>query len=391
MLRAALATPLRSEDAAGTLIIGTVLTLLSWIVTPLWLFGTLTVPLLVVTAPLAFAPALVARGYLLRVIAVGIETGDGSAYVTDASPEAPPFVRWGRLYRDGLASALLTAAYLLPLVVGLAAIAVAGAFIELGRVDPTPLAESVAGTDPEGLPGVDAAVPPATPAYGIVGAFLVVVSLAYLVAFAYVRPAALAALAAGGRLRDGLRPATVGRIALSGEYAVAWSLAMIALLTGYVLAGPFVPLLVGVAGVFVVRVVVHTLYGLGASHAVEHAGSVASVADEHVADAESGTSHGSSVSAVESSPGPGPVDSEIDPAVQTGRSVPGGTVDPVPEEVGTVDLDSLVEGAGGDSDDGGDRAADHVDDRAADRDELDDDGDDDRPDAGTADEFDWGP
>lgn len=368
MLRAALATPLRSEDAAGTLIIGTVLTLLSWIVTPFWLIGTLSVPLLVVAAPLALAPALVARGYLLRVIAVGIDAGDGSAYVTDASPEAPPFVRWGRLYRDGLASALLTAAYLLPLVVGLAAVGVAGAFVELGRVDPAPLAESVAGTDPEGLPGVDAAVPPATPAYGIVGAFLAVVSLAYLVAFAYVRPAALAALAAGGRLRDGLRPATVGRTALSGEYAVAWSLAMIALLTGYVLAGPFVPLLVGVAGVFVVRVVVHTLYGLGASHAVEHAGSVVTADDGSVADAESEPPREPKEPSVDSSPGPDAVRPEADPAVQTGRSVPGGTASPVPEEVGTVDLDSLVEGTDGDSDDG-----------------------DDRQEAGMADEFDWGP
>ena len=390
MLRAALATPLRSEDAAGTLIIGTVLTLLAWTVTPLWLLGTLSVPPLVVAAPLALAPAFVARGYLLRVIAVGIEASDGSAYVRNVSPEAPPFVRWGRLYRDGLASALLTAAYLLPLVVGLAAVGVAGAFVELGRVDPTPLAESVAGTDPGSVPSADPSVPPAAPAYGIVGAFLVVVSLAYLVAFAYVRPAALAALATGGRLRDGLRPTAVGRIALSGEYAVAWSLAMVTLLTGYVLAGPFVPLLVGVAGVFVVRVVVHTLYGLGASHAVEHAGPLQSGDIDRAVDADPERSDESTFATAGSAPGAGSVAPEPDPAVQTGRSVPGDVSTAGPEGVGTVDLDSLVEGAGGDPHDSSDEDSDNDDGRRGDED-GDRDGKDDRRETGRVDEFDWGP
>jgi hypothetical protein len=350
MLRAALATPLRSADAAGTLIVGTVLTLLAWVLTPLWVIGTLSAPVLVLAAPIALAPAFIGRGYLLRVVAVGIgavdEAGTGSRIgsAADASPEAPPFVRWGRLYRDGVASALLTAAYLLPLVVGLAAVGVAGAFVELGRVDPTPVAESVAGTDPAGVAGVDAAVPPAAPVYGIVGAFVAVVSLAYLVAFAYVRPAALSALAAEGRLRDGLRPAAVGRVALSGEYAVAWSLAMVTLLTGYVLAAPFVPLLVGVGGVFAVRVVVHTLYGLGAGDVIEHARPSVPAADaDPVGDAEAPDESAAGSPATEVPP-------EADVAVQTGRSVPG-TAASVPEGVGAVDLDSLVDGGGDGNDD----------------------------------------
>ncbi|OYR54100.1 DUF4013 domain-containing protein [Halorubrum halodurans] len=377
MLRAALATPLRSADAAGTLIVGTVLTLLAWVLTPLWVIGTLSAPVLVLAAPIALAPAFIGRGYLLRVVAVGIgaadEAGTGSRIgsAADASPEAPPFVRWGRLYRDGVASALLTAAYLLPLVVGLAAVGVAGAFVELGRVDPAPVAESVAGTDPAGVAGVDAAVPPAAPVYGIVGAFVAVVSLAYLVAFAYVRPAALSALAAEGRLRDGLRPAAVGSVALSGEYAVAWSLAMVTLLTGYVLAAPFVPLLVGVGGVFAVRVVVHTLYGLGAGDVIEHARSSVPAADP-VADAEAPDESAAGSPATEVPP-------EADPAVQTGRSVPG-TAASVPEAVGAVDLDSLVDG-GGDGNDDRDGTG-----PAADRDEAGGGADRDAADA-----FDWGP
>ncbi|MFC5279550.1 DUF4013 domain-containing protein [Halorubrum rubrum] len=383
MLRAALGTPLRSEDAAGTLIIGTVLTLLAWVVTPIWVIGTLSAPALVLAAPLALAPTFVGRGYLLRVVAAGIESVDGSGTGTtaaaDASPQAPPFVRWGRLYRDGVASALLTVAYLLPLVVGLTAVGVAGAFVELDRVDPAPLAESVAGADSGGVPGVGAGVPPVTPVYGIVGAFVAVVSLAYLVAFAYVRPAALAALAAGGRLRDGLRPAAVGRVALSGEYAVAWSLAMVTLLTGYALAGPFVPLLVGIAGVFAVRIVVHTLYGLGAADAIERARSPVAV---DVADAaDSSELRESAAGSLAAEVGP-----EVDPAVQTGRTVSGGAAAPVPEAVGTVDLDALVDG---DGDDGRDRVA-----GDGDRDEVgpaaDRDGSDERASVDAADEFDWG-
>ncbi|SMO47143.1 DUF4013 domain-containing protein [Halorubrum cibi] len=385
MLRAALATPLRSEDAAGTLVIGTVLTLLAWTLTPIWVIGTLSAPVLVLAAPLALAPTFVGRGYLLRVVAVGIETVDETETVTgsrigsaaDVSPQAPPFVRWGRLYRDGVASALLTVAYLLPLVVGLAAVGVAGAFVELGRVDPTPLAESIAGADSGGTAGVEAGVPTVAPVYGIVGAFVAVVSLAYLVAFAYVRPAALAALAAGGRLRDGLRPTAVGRVALSGEYAVAWSLAMVTLLTGYVLAGPFVPLLVGIGGVFAVRIVVHTLYGLGAGDVVNHARLRTPVDDEDgVADSEASIEP--SAVFAEPSEGRGSVRPEADPAVQTGRSVPRGIATPPPEEVGTVALDSLVEGAGDGNGDG--KGGDPL----ADRD------DDDLPDDGTVDEFDWG-
>ena len=84
MLRAALATPLRSDDAAGTLVIGTFLTLLGSAITVGLAAGALAVPiatpLLVAAAPVVLAPAFVARGYHLRVVAEGIEatTADGA-------------------------------------------------------------------------------------------------------------------------------------------------------------------------------------------------------------------------------------------------------------------------------------------------------------------------
>ena len=265
MLRGALATPTRSADAAGTLVVGTVLTLLAWTVTPVWLVVTLLFPLAVLAAPLALAPALVARGYYLRVVAGGIETGN-----TDG---APPFVAWGRLYRDGLKSALLTVGYLLPLAVALAAAGVAGTFLASGVVDPETLAEPVAAGASE-TPTAAGAV------LGVIGGFFLLMTGGYLLVFAYVRPAALAAFAATGRLRDGFRPTLVTDVAFTGDYAVAWSLAAVTLLTGYAIGAPFVPLIAGIVVVFFTRVVVHALYGRGASATLRERTAAGDVAEE---------------------------------------------------------------------------------------------------------------
>jgi len=50
-------------------------------------------PPLVLLAPLALAPAFVARGYFVRVLTAGIATGNADG--------APPFVAWNELYRNG--------------------------------------------------------------------------------------------------------------------------------------------------------------------------------------------------------------------------------------------------------------------------------------------------
>ncbi|ESS03852.1 MAG: protein of unknown function (DUF4013) [uncultured archaeon A07HR67] len=342
MLRAALATPLRSDDAAGTLVIGTFLTLLGSAITVGMAAGALAVPvvtpLLVVAAPVVLAPAFVARGYHLRVVAEGIEATTGGA---------PPFIGWGELYRDGIRSVLLSVAYLLPLAVGLAGVAVAGVFVELGRVDP---ASAVA---PVSAPA---------PAAGALGGFVAVASLAYLVAFAYLRPAALAVFAATGRLRDAFRPTAVGRVAFSGSYAVAWALAAVTLLTGYVLATPLAPLLVGFGVIFVARVAAHVLYGRGASGAIARA--VSSGALDDAIDP-----------APEQVPGDParrsdrPTHTEASPNVQTGRSVP-------VERAGPETNDGIVRGR---SAEGAADADADVDADAADADPAD------------TDEFEWGP
>ncbi|QKG93280.1 DUF4013 domain-containing protein [Halorubrum salinarum] len=249
MLTAAATALTRTDDTAGVVLVGGSVTLLGWILTPLWLAGVLFVsPAVAVAAPVALAPSLVARGYLVRVTRAAIQPGEAAG--------APSLVAWGELARDGLKSALLSAALLAPLAGGLAVAGGAVAALVAGPVEPTATATAVeSALGPNG---------PAAVAVVAAGAVLALVG-AYLAAFAYVRPAALAAFAASGRLRDGLDPRTVAGVAATGPYATGWTLAVGALAVGYAVAAPTVPLVVGVAVAFLARIVAHDLYGRGAA------------------------------------------------------------------------------------------------------------------------------
>lgn len=319
MLRGTVTALTRSTDAAGVLVVGGLLTLLTWVVTPAWAGGSLVFPPLVLLAPLALAPAFVARGYFVRVLVNGVADGNAAG--------APPFVAWNELYRTGLKSALLSAVLLTPLAAGAVLAALAAGALATGTVDPAPLADAVRTALGDG--GVAAVV-------GVAGGLVGATGVAYLLAFAYVRPAALAAFAASGRLRDGLRPRRVGRVAGSGAYATAWVVAAATLSAGYALAGPFVPLVIGVAFAFAVRVAAYGLYGRGAAATLEvaAAGDAESAADPTAPGADRVDR------AAERARPPTP---EVPPAVQTGRSVPvGGT------GVGRTDGDgSVSDGPGG--------------------------------------------
>ncbi|WP_435098217.1 DUF4013 domain-containing protein [Halorubrum sp. N11] len=298
MLRGTVTALMRSTDAAGVLVVGGLLTLLAWVVTPVWVGGSLLFPPLVLLAPLALAPAFVARGYFVRVLAAGVANGNAEG--------APAFVAWNDLYRNGLKSALLSAVLLAPLGLVIGVVALAGGVLRTGPVDPAPAADVVRTALGDG--GVTAVI---ALAGGLVGA----ISAVYLVAFAYVRPAALAAFAASGRLRDGFRPRRVARLAGSSAYAAAWVVAAATLGAGYALAGPFVPVVIGLALVFVVRVAAYGLYGRGAAatiDVVEPIGVDESV-DPTAADAvRVGRSNGRAYPRIP----------EVPPAVQTGRTVP---------------------------------------------------------------------
>ncbi|RLM72789.1 DUF4013 domain-containing protein [Halorubrum sp. Atlit-26R] len=252
MLTAAATALTRTDDTAGVVLVGGSVTLLGWILTALWLVGVLFVsPAIAVAAPIAFAPSLVARGYFVRVTRGAIQSGDAAG--------APSLVAWGELVRDGLKSALLSAALLAPLAGGLAVGGGAVAALVAGPVDPESTATAV-----ESALGPNGPAAVAVVAAGVVAALVG----AYLLSFAYVRPAALAAFAASGRLRDGLSPRTVASVAATGSYATGWTLAVGALAVGYAVAAPTVPLIVGVALAFLARVVAHGLYGRGAAGAL---------------------------------------------------------------------------------------------------------------------------
>jgi len=303
MLRETTAALRRSPDPAGVLVVGGLLTLLSWLVIPVWVGGALVFPPIALFAPLALAPALVARGYFVRVLAAGVATGNVDG--------APSFVGWNELYVNGLKSTLLSVVLLAPLGLGLAAVALAGGALAAGVVDPAPVADTV--RELLGAGGGAAVV-------GVAGAVVAATTAVYLLAFAYVRPAALAAFAASGRLRDGLRPGRVARVAGSGTYAAAWVVAVATLGAGYALSGPFVPLLVGFVFVFVVRVAGYGLYGRGAAATLDAGGAVAAVDEETTTPAGDDPSGSSGPS---QSTGPSQsLPSEVPPAVQTGRSVP---------------------------------------------------------------------
>lgn len=248
MLRAAAGSLLQSDDLAGVLTIGGALTLLAWIVTPIWILGVLVFPPLAVAAPIALAPAIVVRGYFVRVLRAGVHTGNNGG--------APSFVEWNELYRDGVKSVLLSAGLLAPLAAVLALIGGVLAAITTGRIEPLPAVEplvTVLGTD--GFVALLA-----------LGTGLVVsATAAYLIAFAYVRPAALTAVALSGRLRDGFRPRRVADIGGTSQYATAWIIAAVTSSAGYALSVPVIPLVVGAVSVFMTRTIVHALYGRGSS------------------------------------------------------------------------------------------------------------------------------
>ncbi|TKX84340.1 DUF4013 domain-containing protein, partial [Halorubrum sp. SS5] len=190
---------------------------------------------------------------------------------------------------------------------------------------------------------VESALGPNGPAAVAVVAAGTVLALvgAYLAAFAYVRPAALAAFAASGRLRDGLDPRTVAGVAATGPYATGWTLAVGALAVGYAVAAPTVPLVVGVAVAFLARIVAHDLYGRGAADSLtEETAATAPTAtrrlvgtahdaarsnDEAGADAGSSPSVGAAgdgpPAPVVSGDGGRPMRSEPPAAVQVGRGV----------------------------------------------------------------------
>ena len=338
MLRDALSVLPRSDDGIGTAIVGGVLLFLTVVFVPLWLALLVATPLALLLAPIALAPALVLRGYYVRVIQSGL-AGETSV---------PSFVGWGGLYRAGVASLLLSVVLLLPAFFLVALGVAAGAVIQFGRVDLGGMAE---------------------PVYAVSIAFLTVLLAGYLLAFLYVRPAALGSYAATGRLAAGLSPRVTLRVAASGGFATGWLVAMFVTLAGVVLVGPFVVVLVGFPLLFVVRVVAHNLYGRGAGETLDPPVSD----DEPAATGRAGLTDPNGKAqpvAVEAADETGSADAkpsgdlppEPTPEVQTGRRVPL-TASDVLSRAATREGETLSEASSGksESDASGERPPDSSD------------------------------
>ncbi|MFD1569284.1 DUF4013 domain-containing protein [Halorubrum laminariae] len=320
MLRRAVTALARSTDVTGIIVVGGLLTLSTWIAFPLWVAATIAAPPVAVAGPIVVTPALVVRGYFIRILADGMETGNADG--------AASFVAWNELYCDGVKSVLVSAVLLAPLLALLATATGTGVALRSGTVDPEPIAAPIeSALGPDGTTAIVAA--------GV--GLLTVVTVTYLLAYAYVKPAALAAFAASGRLRDGLRPSRVVRVAGSGRYAVAWVVAAATLVVGYALAGPLVLIAVGGVVVFVVRTVAYGVYGRGARAALSE-GAPAKPARETAAPGDTPASVSPREPAPRSVPaaaghrrqgvrsmgdgGSRSARTEASPAVQSGRTVP---------------------------------------------------------------------
>ena len=267
MLRDALAAPTRTQDAATTVFMGGVLTLVTLAAPVVWLLAVATTPLGLLLTPLFVLPPLVLRGYDVRVVRTGL-AGDRAT---------PSFVDWSRLVRDGVQATVLDVVYALPLV----------GFVAVGGGSVLLLGSGV--VSPNTAVGVGAALGIVVAAVGTVG---------YGALYLYLRPAAVAVFASEGRLRDAFAVRTVLGVAGSGGYVKGWLLAVATLTVGVAVGLPTTATLVGVVVLFYARVVAGVLYGRGASD-------VLTTADEKP----------------EREPLADRPPAEVAPAVQTGRTV----------------------------------------------------------------------
>jgi len=236
MLGESLRAPFRADDWIGTILVGSVLTLLVGVVGVLW------VVLLIVSPPVGGAvvplvalPSLVLRGYLIGAVRSGIRK----------ESTVDSFVNWGLLVRDGTRSTLISAIYLIPGAV-LCGLALGGGIATV--------------VDPDGFDGVIQAV---TTLVILIGGFgLLIYGLVYL----YIRPAARAVFAATGSVRAALDVRRVVRLSVTAEYISGWLIGMGILVVGPTLLVLLFPISIAVGvispGVALVGVLWTILFGI---------------------------------------------------------------------------------------------------------------------------------
>jgi hypothetical protein len=248
MLGDAIEYPARGEDALTTVLVGGLLPILAILIA---MVGTALAIVLIglVILPFAVVPGIVLLGYYVAVLRA----------VTAGESDPPRFRDWGRLFVDGLRYLAISLAYALPLLV------LIGLFFGVVAAG-----GAVAG---DATTAVEIAV---TVAAVLVGGLAV----CYLLAFAYLRPLAIANFAREGRLRAAFDVGILRRACLSKPYAIAWFLAILVWLVGATLEGALSFVLVGFFVGFYAAVARQYLYGRGLRTALGEGATTSVDADE---------------------------------------------------------------------------------------------------------------
>lgn len=346
MLSESLRVPYRADDAFGTILVGSVLTLLSGVLVAVWVVLLAVWPPGLALIPVVALPSLVMRGYLLEVVEGGIRN----------ESTVSSFVEWGSLVRAGSKSVLISTLYLLPGAV-LCGLAVGGGVATV--VSPSGFDETA-----QALTGL---------LILISGFGLLIYGLVYL----YVRPAARAVFAASGSIRAALGVRRVLRLAGSGDFLTGWLIGMGLLAGGPTLLLPLVVVaalvgllslpvaavivlvtfLLAVGLAFVVRVSAAWSTGRGATSGLDRLYPAAGEPD-------AATDDTGIVLNQEATPELDGGSAEVDPLVQTGRTVdasrtersvgeavgpkpaPTETTDSEPTSTETADTDDCEENTG---------------------------------------------
>jgi hypothetical protein len=196
--------PTESDDWIVTILIGTVLTLVSFLLIPIFLL----------------------YGYLVRVLRAGM----------DDAPEPPVFDDWGALFIEGLVATVIIFVYqLIPLIVF--AVTVGGSVAAMATGTRTGAGLGMA---------------------GLFGGFLLSSVLALV--FGYVGLIGVANYAREGDFGAGFDVGVITDVATSSDYAIPWAVGVVIFLVAGVVGG--IPIL-GQAVLFYASIVAMKLVGRG--------------------------------------------------------------------------------------------------------------------------------
>jgi hypothetical protein len=230
MFETALRYLVDSDDRAETILLGGVLTLLSWLL----------------------IPAVFVVGYFQRVLAR-----------TNAGDPAPSFDDWGDLFGDGLKAIGVALAYFAVPAIFLTTVLMS----LLAFSVETTVSESSPVTDPGVVADTATSAGPDLLSVVIVLGGLALSGITALAAW-YVLPAALARVAVEDRFGAAFEFRELAGVLTSGSYATGWLLALVVIVVdGAVISGlasiPFLGWALIPFAVFYLNVVTFALYGQG--------------------------------------------------------------------------------------------------------------------------------